>query len=1300
MGGDGARERRRQTDLIDSWRAVELFAPPVIPARPRRPRPGDGQVVDLVPAPGGRLPGLPWAAGHPVTGAGRAPRGRMWRHEVYGGVFDLERLRLAMVASLPTGTDPDSGAPALDLELTGQSAMFALVLDEHGRPVEGTSVISAAGWAAGRLFDPGPGAPGWLDGFEDLDEAFGTAVDDLTAAPLWYERPAPATPAGAPEPAGAGSGEGAGGGWQGLLAEILGGAAVAAVGMLFGGVAGALVQGAAEPLVRRAADWAAARRRPAGPAPSPSPGAGAGAPAPAAAPAAEEVPVEGSGARPVAFADLVALSAQIAELCGVTELLAPRTVRVRSTLVRRPVKRPGPTPEAPFLNSLLPSDLGRVRDAVAADGAGAALGAYLTPGADVRRADRVDLRAEPGVVLAGVAPGLVPAGRWPTAPRFPLVLGQQFAVDRMLADLSGPAGGGLFSVNGPPGTGKTTMLRDLIAALVVERAGVLAGFDDPRRGFTGTPWKGRDPQGYPRTVRGLDPRLAGFEMVVASSNNGAVRNITAELPARGALAEPWRSETDHFADLAGALLGGEPAWGLIAAVLGNRGNRREFVQRFWWGRLPAEEAEAREEAGAPPLVGMESWLRARREPADGPPEREPGTPEVLPWAEAVAAFRAALAEVERRREPRLRWERLLAEAESGREAALAPTAQALARAEERVREAERAHRRTAAEVTDRVAQVRVAEEAHARAGATVPRARLSVEEARADLSGARRVAEDHRRLIGRLTALLEEPEPAGRGLRGGLRRLLRSPAEREAESRAAAAERAGLLDRIDAGHAALETALARVRAAAALESAALEAAARDGAAVDAARVRVVAARAAETAARRERERSATTVGLAHEARAREAAEHERARAALRARRAELIAAAGALPSLPLGWEDLSEAERESGSPWTDEDWGAARSELFLRALDLHRSFVAANAAVVWGNLRVLVEALEGRDRAYPAEQVLRAWQTLFLLVPVVSTTFSSVGAMFARLGRESLGWVLVDEAGQAAPQAAVGALWRARRAVLVGDPLQLEPVVTMPVGLQRRLLAAHGVGAEWLPSAGSAQSLADRVNRYGTLLPAPAEEDGRVWVGAPLRVHRRCEEPMFTIANEVAYGGMMVHGTASAPFPDEERDGLLPSRWLDTGDPGRDPDAPWGERDRKAFVFVLDHLRRAGVAPERIRIIAPFRALVKECVAVCAERPEWTWELREEHCATVHRAQGKESDVVVLVLGGNRPGARRWAAGDPRLVNVAASRAKRRLYVIGERALWAPLAHFDVLAGRLEVFEHVRDRETWGPVGH
>ncbi|MEU8778411.1 DEAD/DEAH box helicase [Streptomyces sp. NPDC048606] len=1346
MRSTDARDRRRET-LLQCWRAIELFSPPTIPAPPRR-RPAarsgsaDEYVVDLTPEPGRAAPPLPWAVDHPETGARRAPYGRMWRHEVYCGVFDLELLRQAMIAVLPPGTDPDPGVPQSELVLSGQSAMFALVVDDEGRPVEDTSVVSACAWATGRLFDPGPSTPGWLDGFEELDDAFGRAVDELTATAIPYGPTAPEAGAvferrpGAEAASGAPGGTAGGGGWQRLLAEILGGAAVGAVGALFGEVAGAAVQGATEPLVRRAADWAAARRpageqagsgsgRPDGAgevragapvevaaaAPGPVVDAGAAAdPAPATDPA----PVPGAGCRALGFADLVALTAQIADLCGVRDHLRPRVIRVRSRLVHRPRDpRTKVTAAAPFLNSLLPPDLARVSAAVG-EGIGPALEAYLTELDEVAVGARTDVRQERGVVLDGVAPDLVPAGRWPAAARFPLALSQQFAVDRMLADRAG-TGGGMFSVNGPPGTGKTTMLRDLVAALVVERAAVLASYDRPSQAFTGPAWRGRDRQGaHARFVSRLDPRLTGFEIVVASSNNGAVENITAELPAVDALDDHWRGDpdpyVDPFADLASALLGG-PAWGLVAAVLGNKGNRREFGERFWWGRLPEKESDAREAAGLEPLRGMREilgdWIPPRPRPggarpatgADGTAAAVAGPAEAVPsWTGAVAAFRAAQAEVERLRAERAGLAVTLAAVESpsaGR--ALADLEAAVTRADLRVGEAVADLDRAAAASAAARSATAAAEAAHRATSEHVPRAHQELAGARADLSAARERAAHHREYVTALTVRHDAPPVVERGLRGGLRRLLRSTAEREAAERQQEHTQAEIADLLVRQRAALDEAVERVAEAVRAESLAADRHARSGTAVAGAFADLTAALDRERAAS---EREAVAVAtLGHVRHLADAARRDLRAAVteLDDRRRALREAARTLPSLPLGWAHLDEADQELGSPWSDEAWSTARGDLFLAALDLHRAFVAGAAQKVRGNLQVLMELMAGTNGPVPDEEVAHAWHTLFLLVPVVSTTFSSIGSMFARLGRESIGWVLVDEAGQATPQAAAGALWRARRAVLVGDPLQLEPVVTMPAALQHRLLRAYGVDEHWLPSATSAQAVADRTNRHGTYLPAPDGGDEQVWVGSPLRVHRRCEEPMFTVSNEVAYGGLMVHGTAHKAFPDADRDGLLPSRWLNTDDPARPSDAPWGERDRRAFEFVLDHLRRQGVDVERVRVIAPFRALVAACQKVCRGREEWTSALIEERCATVHRAQGKEADVVVLVLGGGRPGARAWAARTPHLLNVAASRAKRRLYVIGERALWAPLAHFDVLASELTEFHHLRDRADWPP---
>ena len=62
-------------------------------------------------------------------------------------------------------------------------------------------------------------------------------------------------------------------------------------------------------------------------------------------------------------------------------------------------------------------------------------------------------------------------------------------------------------------------------------------------------------------------------------------------------------------------------------------------------------------------------------------------------------------------------------------------------------------------------------------------------------------------------------------------------------------------------------------------------------------------------------------------------------------------------------------------------------------------------------------------------------------MPVISTTFASVGTFLRDVKEQgSIGTLIVDEAGQAQPQMAAGALYRSRRAVIVGDPKQVEPV--------------------------------------------------------------------------------------------------------------------------------------------------------------------------------------------------------------------------------------------------------------------
>ena len=63
--------------------------------------------------------------------------------------------------------------------------------------------------------------------------------------------------------------------------------------------------------------------------------------------------------------------------------------------------------------------------------------------------------------------------------------------------------------------------------------------------------------------------------------------------------------------------------------------------------------------------------------------------------------------------------------------------------------------------------------------------------------------------------------------------------------------------------------------------------------------------------------------------------------------------------------------------------------------------------------------------------------------------------------------------------------------------------------------------------------------------------------------------------------------------------------------------------------------------------------------------------------------------MVVFVLGGapSREGALEWASKTPNLLDVAASRAKRRLYAIGNHGAWAHRHHFKTLGQHLPLRE-------------
>lgn len=835
-------------------------------------------------------------------------------------------------------------------------------------------------------------------------------------------------------------------------------------------------------------------------------------------------------------------------------------------------------PAAPddLLNSFFIDELRQLEAAWQRQDAGHGFAEYMTAVASVDP-KRIDLRSERGLTAAFqcLLPSQAASGCWPA--EYPLAFSQQLAVNEIWRRHADAAG--IFAVNGPPGTGKTTLLRDVVAAVVTQRAQALVSLGNaalaPRTSFKSG--DKRIPY-YP-----LHQRMEGFSIVIASANNGAVENVSLELPGAKAVPGHVLGESDYFSGLATELLG-KPAWGLLAARLGNKANRDEFISTFWWRKPKESHAEA-----PPP-------------PENFTPERGEGlsyhlnliksgarAPAVL-WEDAVRRFQAAQQEEISIRAELIRIPELIQKVESLRgkvgereavrdaiAAQLDQTRQECERQADVLSESDRVCVQLRQDVND--AEQRLKQQESSKPGlwdwlATLGRSH-------------RQWWERHHRLTQELDAARREIGSQLPGLQQAKKKL--------ADLRHQAAE---LDRRFSQGDRDLAKIIGDL---------------------------------------------STSSGLLDEAR----------------------------KGLGDFWPDptASDDKREKSAPWAREDWRRAREAVFLAALDVHRAFIESHPGEILANINLASDWLQGKD--LPKQAASAAMESLCLIVPVISTAFASIPRMFSRIGREAIGWLLIDEAGQALPQQAVGAIWRAARTVVVGDPKQLEPVSGIPSTVEGALARCYGVDPLWWPSETSAQVLADQTMNLGTYLPDA--DKGQVWVGSPLRVHRRCDDPMFAVSNKIAYDGLMVHGktVTSTPLPE--------SCWIDVV--GKNSEGNWIPEEGLAVKALLTDLRdRYGVQPADIFMISPFRDCANRLAGLARQLGFDT-----EKTGTVHTTQGKEEEVVVLVLGGNRqrPGAKGWAAKRPNLLNVAVSRAKKNLYVIGDRAAWEKQKYFVTLSQRL-----------------
>src|SRR5699024_1502284 len=166
--------------------------------------------------------------------------------------------------------------------------------------------------------------------------------------------------------------------------------------------------------------------------------------------------------------------------------------------------------------------------------------------------------------------------------------------------------------------------------------------------------------------------------------------------------------------------------------------------------------------------------------------------------------------------------------------------------------------------------------------------------------------------------------------------------------------------------------------------------------------------------------------------------------------------------------------------WQTDELNYERGLLFLKAMKLHKYILVFNITPLFNDSRLLKnnKHQELNDRSH-RESVKQMWKSIHMITPVISTTFASLGSMYRGIGADFIDYLFIDEAGQASPQPAAGGLWRAKRAIVVGDPLQIEPVVTTDKTVLEDIKTHFSIGDRYIGMNASVQALADLANPYG-----------------------------------------------------------------------------------------------------------------------------------------------------------------------------------------------------------------------------
>jgi ATP-dependent RNA/DNA helicase IGHMBP2 len=295
-------------------------------------------------------------------------------------------------------------------------------------------------------------------------------------------------------------------------------------------------------------------------------------------------------------------------------------------------------------------------------------------------------------------------------------------------------------------------------------------------------------------------------------------------------------------------------------------------------------------------------------------------------------------------------------------------------------------------------------------------------------------------------------------------------------------------------------------------------------------------------------------------------------------------------------------------------------------------------------------------------------ETYFLdTTPVVLATCA--GADAQSLADRRFATVVIDEATQAPDPLALVAMARGERVILAGDPHQLPPTVVdvaaARAGLATTFFERH--------AAGHPPSLLVTQHRMHTdIMRFPSERTyGGALVAAP-------EVAGHTLADLGARTdperGLAVWFLDTAGKDWTDRKGGLDEDDDEVADP-----STWNPEQAERVAREVRRLLARGVAAADVAVIAAYDAQVRRLRALLAPERALGLEIR-----SVDGFQGREKEAVVVDTVRSNPDGDIGFLSDIRRMNVAITRARRWLLVIGDSATLGGHPYYAALVGAMD----------------